>query len=308
MKYSIEDNTLIGIADAIRKKTSETDAIAVPNMAREIEGIPQGYLRKISRYFEEDTPVYAVKITHNLGTLDYYSDCYIDEAVETAQSVEVANSITDGVPDNQYVLRTFRTDGINSYRTGGILSTENFFQCSSSVYFAGGHTYTFYFYAKGAVNGLPSLDLQDKTITESGFFTPDSGYSGFSSVNVEVEQGETLPENIHTGTLEVMNTTTTLEIEHGFDSPPVYVTVIADDLDNFTPAWNYISAIYPEYPDSNGKRKYIMNYYNSNGIPQGSANINVSIDEYSVTIAVVSGNPRFQPNHTYRWLAYAKGE
>ena len=41
-KYSIEDTTLTGIADAIRGKTGGTDPVAVSDMAAQIEGIEVG--------------------------------------------------------------------------------------------------------------------------------------------------------------------------------------------------------------------------------------------------------------------------
>ena len=35
-------------------------------------------------------------------------------------------------------------------------------------------------------NAMPTQRLQTKTLTSNGMFTPDAGYSGFSSVTVDV--------------------------------------------------------------------------------------------------------------------------
>ena len=41
------------------------------------------------------------------------------------------------------------------------------------------------------INGATSQKLQDKTITENGTYTADSGYDGLGSVTVEVESSGT---------------------------------------------------------------------------------------------------------------------
>lgn len=54
MRYSIEDTTLINIANAIREKTSNTDTIQVANMADEIGNIKVDTgISKLGQYFSK---------------------------------------------------------------------------------------------------------------------------------------------------------------------------------------------------------------------------------------------------------------
>ena len=93
-KYVIEGDTLLGVANAIRNKTGEVDAIPVIDMAAKINGI-EAISFPIDDRFVKLT---SVLIFSQPGTIVYYAEytngniCY--KSCECTGSIELTNVFT----------------------------------------------------------------------------------------------------------------------------------------------------------------------------------------------------------------------